>query len=36
MERDLSLDNILTDEDISSLFEDDNIEETTSDETDDN
>lgn len=36
MERDLSLDNILTDEDISSLFEDDNIEETTSEETDDN
>lgn len=36
MERDLSLDNILTDEDISSLFGDDNIEETTSDETDDN
>lgn len=36
MERDLSLDNILTDEDISSLFRDDNIEETTSDETDDN
>lgn len=36
MERDLSLDNILTDEDISSLFEDDNIEGTTSDETDDN
>lgn len=36
MERDLSLDNILTDEDISSLFEDDNIEETSSDETDDN
>lgn len=36
MERDLSLDNILTDEDISSLFEDENIEETTSDETDDN
>lgn len=36
MERDLSLDNILTDEDISSLFEDDNIEDTTSDETDDN
>ena len=36
MERDLSLDNILTDEDISSLFEDDNIEEPTSDETDDN
>lgn len=36
MERDLSLDNILTDEDISSLFEDDNIDETTSDETDDN
>ena len=36
MERDLSLDNILTDEDISSLFEDSNIEETTSDETDDN
>ena len=36
MERDLSLDNILTDEDISSLFEDDNIEETTSKETDDN
>lgn len=36
MERDLSLDNILNDEDISSLFEDDNIEETTSDETDDN
>lgn len=36
MERDLSLDNILTNEDISSLFEDDNIEETTSEETDDN
>jgi len=36
MERDLSLDNILTDEDISSLFEDDDIEGTTSDETDDN
>lgn len=36
MERDLSLDNILTDEDISSLFGDDNIEETTSEETDDN
>ena len=36
MERDLSLDNILTDEDISSLFEADNIEETSSDETDDN
>lgn len=36
MERDLSLDNILTDEDISSLFEDDNIDETTSEETDDN
>lgn len=36
MERDLSLDNILTDEDISSLFEDENIEETSSDETDDN
>ena len=36
MERDLSLDNILTDEDISSLFEDDNTEETTSEETDDN
>lgn len=36
MERDLSLDNILTDDDISSLFEDDNIEETTSEETDDN
>lgn len=36
MERDLSLDNILTDEDISSLFEDDNIGETTSEETDDN
>lgn len=35
MERDLSLDNILTDEDISSLF-DNNIEETSSDETDDN
>lgn len=36
MERDLSLDNILTDEDISSLFEADNIEETSSEETDDN
>lgn len=36
MERDLSLDNILTDEDISSLFGDDNIEETTSEETDGN
>ena len=36
MERDLSLDNILTDEDISNLFEDENIEEPTSDETDDN
>lgn len=36
MERDFSLDNILTDEDISSLFEDENIEETSSDETDDN
>jgi hypothetical protein len=36
MERDLSLDNILNDEDISSLFGDDNIEETTSEETDDN
>ena len=36
MERELSLDNILSDEDISSLFDSDIQEETTSDETDDN
>lgn len=37
MERnDLSLDNILTDDDISSLFENDDIDETTSEKTDEN
>ena len=36
MERELSLDNILSDEDISSLFDADIPEETTSDDTDDN
>ena len=36
MERELSLDNILSDEDISSLFDTDITEETTSDDTDDN
>ena len=36
MERELSLDNILSDEDISSLFDTDIPEETTSDDTDDN
>ena len=36
MERELSLDNILSDEDISSLFDTDIQEETTSDDTDEN
>lgn len=36
MERELSLDNILSDEDISSLFDTDIPEETTSDDTDEN